>query len=515
MFRLRKRDFEAICGGQSQYEQGETASHTGCIGHLTAFPQYWNVKVAVLPTRRLQKPSEPAAYIQQEAEYDAVTLKEAQSNLEARVYRIWTQLSAFEETATACISHTLQHVNDGMYVDAIRAAEKFVPHFEVLFAVIDEIEVGFTAAAAGEARMLRSKIVEVFNVLSRSKVPPARSSTAQVPHQARGMDQELVILVTSLSHYKRVLIVKALRGALTLEREHANKEALPKFLDRFQSLKIDCTGPSALEWFPFALTCANLAGASSESAANVIKIPGSTSVSHSRGILYGYWSLRPENTGEAPSMSNAITQGAQKDSWSVLVPPSVACVACQSTIDEDCVRLGTYQRWHSHCIKCATRGKAAAVPPSTAGPAIDRPQRATVNLDDFRCELLQAEASSSTEQTSGQEIVVYCTPHATLGCRGGFIPVSRLEHYAFLLYVGVQRLGYVLQRRNDAHLIASSTTSPGAPDLTSKSYRYSHRIFKTKAWASLDGKLSAIVHRPWKSTIIEVLTGKMAQPTRS
>ena len=33
------------------------------------------------------------------------------------------------------------------------------------------------------------------------------------------------------------------------------------------------------------------------------------------------------------------------------------------TIEEDCVRLGTYQRWHSHCLLCKSCGKDATPPP--------------------------------------------------------------------------------------------------------------------------------------------------------
>lgn len=102
----------------------------------------------MLPTRNIHS-SESAAYIQEEAEYNAVTLKERQMNLEALAYRIWTQLSAFQECAAACGSVTLRHVSNEMYTDAIGAAEKLVLHVEVLFAVIDELEAGFTAAAVG------------------------------------------------------------------------------------------------------------------------------------------------------------------------------------------------------------------------------------------------------------------------------------------------------------------------------------------------------------------------------
>jgi hypothetical protein len=52
-------------------------------------------------------------------------------------------LSAFEESSAACISDMLKHVSDGQYLDAIRNAEKFILHVEVLFAAIDDLEYYF------------------------------------------------------------------------------------------------------------------------------------------------------------------------------------------------------------------------------------------------------------------------------------------------------------------------------------------------------------------------------------
>src|ERR1700722_20013419 len=46
---------------------------------------------------------------------------------------------------------------------------------------------------------------------------------------------------------------------------------------------------------------------------------------------------------------------------SVNNPPSDLCVKCGLTVEEDCVRLGTYQRWHSYCVQCGKCGKLAAV----------------------------------------------------------------------------------------------------------------------------------------------------------
>jgi len=53
-------------------------------------------------------------------------------------------LSAFEESSAACISDMLRHVSSGQYLEAIRMAEKFILHVEVLFATIDDLEWHFS-----------------------------------------------------------------------------------------------------------------------------------------------------------------------------------------------------------------------------------------------------------------------------------------------------------------------------------------------------------------------------------
>lgn len=55
-------------------------------------------------------------------------------------------LSAFEESSAACISDMLRQVSNGQYIDAIRMAEKFILHVEVLFATIDDLEYHFSQA---------------------------------------------------------------------------------------------------------------------------------------------------------------------------------------------------------------------------------------------------------------------------------------------------------------------------------------------------------------------------------
>jgi hypothetical protein len=82
--------------------------------------------------------------------------------MEQQVYRIWTYvtfsafvrstshtnfsvLSAFEESSAACISDMLRQVSNGAYLDAIRMAEKFILHVEVLFGAIDDLEFHFAS----------------------------------------------------------------------------------------------------------------------------------------------------------------------------------------------------------------------------------------------------------------------------------------------------------------------------------------------------------------------------------
>lgn len=55
----------------------------------------------------------------------------------------YSVLSAFEESSAACISEMLRQVSNGQYLDAIRMAEKFILHVEVLFATIDDLEFHF------------------------------------------------------------------------------------------------------------------------------------------------------------------------------------------------------------------------------------------------------------------------------------------------------------------------------------------------------------------------------------
>ena len=425
-------------------------------------------------------------------------------------------------------------------------AEKFILHVEVLFATIDDLEwhfahlsikgtltccqasmtTAFSRSPQGishvrEARMLCRKTVDLFTLLSHTQETGARRM---------GMTQELLALVTGLAHYLKILIRIALTGALKLEREHGVREAMQSFLDKLHLLAVQGGNPSARRM---------IKGAKGE----VISTQRSTSGNAGTiGVMYGFRSLAPENAGESPFLGAPRDPGLS--SVPVVNPPSDLCVKCNLTVEEDCVRLGTFQRWHSHCIQCNPCGKVAAPPAVTTAedkakekekaedgsiaPRITTARRPPANVDIFAYE---QDSIVDTQSFGAVPMVIYCTDHAHQGCRGGFQAVSRLEQYAFLLNVALRRLYLLLKKRKVIPLMPSmcfslaitirDTDSPSpTPTATSSQstaeaehdpYRNSQEIMRMRS--HLDRKLSATAHLPKRSTIIESPSGKVAHPS--
>ena len=457
-------------------------------------------------------------------------------------------LSAFEESSAACISDMLRHVSSGQYLEAIRMAEKFILHVEVLFATIDDLEWQFAQLSmkgtlrsgpddqfisfsllgmshVREARMLCRKTVDLFTLLSHTQETGARRM---------GMTQELLALVTGLAHYLKILIRIALTGALKLEREHGVREAMQSFLDKLHLLAVQGGNPSARRM---------MKGAKGEAFPSQRPSSGNAGTG---GVTYGFRSLAPENAGESPFI------GASRDpalsGVPVVNPPSDLCVKCNLTVEEDCVRLGTYQRWHSHCVQCNMCGKVAAPPaPASAEdkakekekekekaedggvtPRITTARRPPANVDIFA---YQVDSVVDTQSFGAVPTTVYCTDHAHQGCRGGFQAVSRLEQYAFLLNVALRRLYLLLKKRKVIPLTpsmcffhsitvcgihlpyftrAAPAASPGEAE--HDPYRNSQDIMRMKS-VHLDRKLSATAHVAKRSTIVESPSGKVAHPS--
>ncbi|KAI0050970.1 hypothetical protein FA95DRAFT_1454792, partial [Auriscalpium vulgare] len=470
--------------------------------------KFWNVKVVSRRPNSLnaseQDVNEPH-YTEEERRETPATLKDKQVKMEQQVYRIWTVLSAFEESSAACISDMLRQVSNGQYLEAIRMAEKFILHVEVLFATIDDLEFEFARLSlkgmshVREARMLCRKTVDLFTLLSHTQETGARRM---------GMTQELLALVTGLAHYLKILIRIALTGALKLEREYNAREAMSLFLDKLHLLAVQGGNPSVRRILK-----------NSKGEAAVLRQGTNLNTG---GVTYGFRSLAPENAGESPFL------GASRDpdlsNVPVVNPPSDLCVRCNLTVEEDCVRLGTYQRWHSHCVQCVTCGKAAAAPvPQDQSKAIEDkdkgkgedppPKITTVRRPPANVELFTYELDTIKETASFGNVptVMYCTDHAHQGCRTGFQAVSRLEQYAFLLNVALRRL-YLLLKKRKVIPLTPVPAPPPSEALDQDPYRNSGDIMRMKT-VHLDRKLSATARLPKRSTIVESPSGKVAHPT--
>ncbi|KAF9462867.1 hypothetical protein BDZ94DRAFT_1309201 [Collybia nuda] len=469
--------------------------------------KFWNVKVVSRrPTSSasLEGVGDDPPYMEEEQRETPASLKEKQARMEQQVYRIWTVLSAFEESSAACISDMLRQVSGGQYLDAIRMAEKFILNVEVLFATIDDLEYHFARlnlkgmSHVREARMLCRKTVELFTLLSH---------TQETGSRRMGMTQELLALVTGLAHYLKILIRIALTGALKLEREQSVREAMASFLDKLHLLAVQGGNPAARRM---------IKGQNGE-----VMTPSGTGNYGTQAVTYGFRSLAPENAGDSP-----FREGSAKVMSSN--PPSDLCIKCNLTVEEDCVRLGTYQRWHSHCIQCAQCGKVAAVSPAKEPPrAIDEREGKDVTPKDQLPKLSTArrppanvgyfvyDVDSRRETTSFGEVptVILCVDHAHAGCRGGFQAVQRLEQYAFLLNVALRRL-YLLLKKQGVVPMSPVATLQGQTHLPTDSdpYRNSADIMRMKS-VHLDRKLSATARLPKRSTIVESPAGRSVHPS--
>ena len=356
--------------------------------------------------------------------------------------------------------------------------------------------------------MLCRKTVELFTLLSHTQETGARRM---------GMTQELLALVTGLAHYLKILIRIALTGALKLERDYTLREAISSFLDKLHLLAVQGANPTARRI---------IRGSNGEI---LHPNPGSGNYG-TQCVTYGFRSLAPENAGESPFSPGAHSNGEGNGTViSSNNPPSDLCAKCGTTVEEDCVRLGTYQRWHSHCIACVTCGKVAAVPlpketkeialassksgderdPSaskdlsqSSKPSTQR--RPPANVGQF---VYDPSSLQSTPSFGDVPTRVYCLEHAHQGCKGGFQPVQRLEQYAFLLNVALRRLYLLLRKQGVVPAIIPSGTPDSSnpqgvrmPADMSDPYRNSSERMKS---VYLDRKLSATARVAKRSTIVE------------
>ncbi|CAO3691998.1 unnamed protein product [Rhizopus stolonifer] len=190
--------------------------------------KFWNVRLSQTFGEEESKPSLDLSRITSEE------LEEAQNIMEEKVYRIWTVLSAFEESAAGCISDMLLHVSEGNYAEGVKMADYFVTHVEVLFSAIDDLSNEYLDQTKQvlqydrESSMLCQKVSNFFSLLSHTQENGLRKI---------GITQDLLSLVTGLAHYLKVLIRIGLTGALRLEkRRDSESTAISQFLSQLMEL---------------------------------------------------------------------------------------------------------------------------------------------------------------------------------------------------------------------------------------------------------------------------------------
>ncbi|KAI9636708.1 uncharacterized protein MKK02DRAFT_25397 [Dioszegia hungarica] len=407
-----------------------------------------------------------------------VELKERQEAMETKVLQIWHVLSGYEESSAALIGEMLRAVNGRNLLEIVLLAERFILHVEALFAVIDDLEAQFSLAGvkgmshAREAKQLCRKLVNLFSTMSQiSPTGPAQPN-----------NQDLYTLITQLAHYLKILIRIALTGAIKLEREQGHATAMINALGRLNLLGMDGSDPSIPKRGDYPEQLKRAIDALPRRPAGFIP--------STQGIAYGYRSLAATH--------ETTLRGPQEEDF---VPPE-GCAHCHKAIEEDCIRLGMFDRWHSPCVQCAVCGDRAVQPigeesedtqsreeGSLVPPS--RPKRAAPRVRDFVFEL---PIPPST---------IYCTKHQTRTSKDGFESVSRLEQYAFLLHIALRRL-YVHFR---IHHNLPSVRDHGLEDIVTAP---GFDVKRMKSVVTLDRKLSSTARLPQRSTVVESPAGRIA-----
>jgi hypothetical protein len=139
---------------------------------LTDPRQFWNVRLAPSAPAK----SEAEEIVEAPSDSRRSMIREAEEQMEQKVYRIWSVLSTFEESSAACISDMLLHVSNGAYIDGVFVAEKFIWHVEILFGCTDNLDARL-AKVAPKGMEYRCTLMSMVLSSSRSLILP-RSQVA-------------------------------------------------------------------------------------------------------------------------------------------------------------------------------------------------------------------------------------------------------------------------------------------------------------------------------------------------
>eukprot|EP00842_Homolaphlyctis_polyrhiza_P006794 jgi/Hompol1/7115/HPOL_005192-RA len=176
--------------------------------------------------------SSPDVNAQQESIRDPEVEFQKQRAMVELAEQILQVLSAFEESAAACISDMLLHFSDENNLQCALQAASFIQHVDVLFSTIDNINrrllvLGDTSPLqqTKEPKQLIKRIFYFFTNLSGRDTTIKQRATP-------GLIQQ----VTNLAHTLKKVIRTAFAGSLRLEQVYNDKEAVARFLSDLSSI---------------------------------------------------------------------------------------------------------------------------------------------------------------------------------------------------------------------------------------------------------------------------------------
>jgi hypothetical protein len=142
---ILKQFVEILRNGQNQHW------HPECY----MIHKFWNVRLSQ---------DDDLSILEQHPD-DHQMIKEEEAKMEFKVYKIWSVLSALEESSAACISDMLLHVSNGAYLEGILVAQRFIFHVEILFGAADTLDaVAARAGTQGRLVVVEVVVVEVVVV---------------------------------------------------------------------------------------------------------------------------------------------------------------------------------------------------------------------------------------------------------------------------------------------------------------------------------------------------------------
>lgn len=375
-----------------------------------------------------------------------------QRAMEHRVFTIWRVLSAFEESSAACISDMLRHVGSGKYLGGVRFAARFVVHVEVLFSAIDELDMYSQRAGAPSIQYVREARMLCKKIVNFFSL---LSHSQETGEERVHITEELLSLVTGLAHYLKILIRISLTGALRLDQEHGVPAALESFLARLDEL-------------------VSLQGMHDTLDTDVVH--GYTSLPCVRG---------PPEADQAADL----------------------CVVCGYTVEDECVRWGTSLRWHWACMQCAHCQRGVLKPDGSVPVPLRRDVDEGARTRPSSVPITQFVYLSARRDKAAVKCVS-CAGEAA----SRYVPVTRLEQYAFLLCVALKRLDALLKRQALLEVPLPPEPEPDAlTDAESSTYRKSAEAKRIES-QYLDRHMSSKAHVPRISTVIGQPSGFHTAP---